>query len=80
MNSQTSIDQKSCYTLLLEALENAHDWSYVEHEGPSTVRFDFGSRSLWVYPDSLYYSGKVPSKEVKAVLDYFNVEDDSILY
>ena len=44
-----------------DTLENEYDWTYVEQEGNSSVRFDYGDNSMWVNSDGTV-SGNVPTK------------------
>jgi len=65
---------------LREDMEREFDWSYVEEEGPDTIRFDRGQNSLWVMSSGETY-GFTPTSKMKKVMSMATVlkSDDKVI-
>jgi hypothetical protein len=56
---QSEKSTKFDFNKVRDKLENEYDWTYVEEEGNSSIRFDYGEYSMWVNSDGTV-NGTIP--------------------
>lgn len=73
INAREAARVRTCdLDALRDELDQRFDWSYIESEGPDTIRFDQrGGRSVWVMFNGSMYGNEALQHKIRPIVVQF---------